>query len=123
MQLARQLGMEAEFLPTNNHKRKTFILHKGRPTALPDGVLLIVPTKIMPFALSTLITPWGKLRMAMDLFIPAKKDDKDKTLAQFIERRLGREALDRSPNPCSLTTTPRRLKSRVSWPPSPFSGL
>lgn len=99
MQLARQLGLESEFLPTNDHKRKTFILHKGRPAALPDGVLLIVPTKIMPFALSTLITPWGKLRMAMDLFIPAKKDDKDETLAQFIERRLGREALDKIAEP------------------------
>lgn len=99
LQLARQLGLEAEFLPTNDHKRKTFVLHKGRPAAMPDGVLLIVPTKFTPFALTPLISPLGKLRMGMDLFIPAKKDDADETLAGFIERRLGREALDKIAEP------------------------
>ncbi len=99
LQLARQLGLESEFLPTNDHKRKTFVLHKGRPAAMPDGVLLIVPTKFTPFALTPLISPWGKLRMGMDLFIPAKKDDSDETLAGFIERRLGREALDKIAEP------------------------
>ncbi|MBZ0294198.1 MAG: protoporphyrinogen oxidase, partial [Anaerolineae bacterium] len=66
---------------------------------LPDGVLLIVPTKFMPFVLSPLISPWGKLRMGMDLFIPARKDDEDETLAQFIKRRLGAEALDKIAEP------------------------
>lgn len=99
LQLARQLGLEGEFLPTNDHKRKTFVLHKGRPIAMPDGVLLIVPTKFTPFALTPLISPLGKLRMGMDLFIPAKKDESDETLADFIERRLGREALDKIAEP------------------------
>ena len=99
LQLARQLGLESEFLPTNDHKRKTFVLHKGRPAAMPDGVLLIVPTKFTPFALTPLISLWGKLRMGMDLFIPAKTDDSDETLADFIKRRLGREALDKIAEP------------------------
>ena len=99
LQLARQLGLESEFLPTNDHKRKTFVLHKGRPAAMPDGVLLIVPTKFTPFALTPLISPWGKLRMGMDLFIPARTDESDETLADFIERRLGREALDKIAEP------------------------
>ena len=99
LQLARRLGLEEEFLPTNDHKRKTFVLHRGRPTAMPDGVLLIVPTKFMPFATTTLISPLGKLRMGMDLFIPPKKDNNDETLADFISRRLGREALDKIAEP------------------------
>ena len=99
LQLARELGLEDELLPTNDHKRKTFVLSKGRPMPFPDGVLLIVPTKIMPFAKSRLISPLGKLRMGLDWFIPAKKDGADETLADFIKRRLGREALDKIAEP------------------------
>src|SRR5690606_39341549 len=34
-----------------------------------------------------------------DLFIPPKRDDKDETLAEFIRRRLGNEALDKIAEP------------------------
>ncbi|MCB8944328.1 MAG: protoporphyrinogen oxidase [Ardenticatenaceae bacterium] len=99
LQLARELGIGEEFLPTNDDRRKTFVLNKGKPTPLPDGVMLIVPTQIKPFALSSLISPWGKLRMGLEWFIPAKTDDEDETLAQFITRRLGAEALDKIAEP------------------------
>jgi len=99
LQLARELGMEDRFLPTNDEQRKVFILNKGKPTPMPDGVLLVVPTKFMPFALSPLISPLGKLRMGLDLFIPPKEDDEDETLADFITRRLGEEALDKIAEP------------------------
>lgn len=99
MQLARKLGLESAFLPTNDDRRKTFVLNKGKPTPLPDGVMLIVPTKIMPFALSPLLSPLGKLRMGLDLLIPPKTDGEDETLAEFIERRLGSEALDKIAEP------------------------
>jgi oxygen-dependent protoporphyrinogen oxidase len=98
-QLTQELGMEADVLGTNDAQRKTFVLNKGKPTPLPDGVMMIVPTQFTPFALSPLISPWGKLRMGMDLFIPPVKDGRDETLAQFIERRLGHEALDKIAEP------------------------
>lgn len=99
LQLARQLGLDDQLLGTNDEKRRVFVLNKGKPTPLPDGVLLIVPTKVMPFALSPLLSPLGKLRMGLDLFIPPKMDGQDETLADFIERRLGREALDKIAEP------------------------
>lgn len=99
LQLARELGLEERLLGTNEAKRHVFVLSKGKPVVMPDGVLLIVPTKFMPFALSPLISPLGKLRMGLDLFIPAKDDDGDETLAQFIRRRLGNEALDKIAEP------------------------
>lgn len=99
LQLARELGLEDRLLGTNDDRRQTFVLNNGRPTPLPDGVLLIVPTKIMPFALSPLLSPLGKLRMGFDLFIPAKRDGQDETLADFITRRLGSEALDKIAEP------------------------
>jgi oxygen-dependent protoporphyrinogen oxidase len=99
LQLARELGLEDRLLGTNDHARKVFVLNKGRPTPMPDGVLLIVPTRFMPFALSPLISPLGKLRMGLDLFIPARRDDEDETLAGFVRRRLGDEALDKIAEP------------------------
>ncbi|MCP3934623.1 MAG: protoporphyrinogen oxidase [Actinomycetia bacterium] len=99
LQLTRSIGITDELLPTNDHRRKTLVLRKGRPAPLPDGVLLIVPTKFMPFVRSRLISPLGKLRMGLDLVIRAKDDDEDETLAQFIKRRLGSEALDRIAEP------------------------
>jgi len=99
LQLARELGLEDRLLGTNDYRRKVYVLHKGRPTPLPDGVLLIVPTKIKPFALSPLISLPGKLRMGLELFIPPKMDGQDETLADFVTRRLGSEALDKIAEP------------------------
>lgn len=99
LQLARKLGLDDRLLPTNDDRRQTYVLNNGRPTPLPDGVLLIVPTKFMPFALSPLISLPGKLRMGLDLVIPPRMDDADETLADFITRRLGVEALDKIAEP------------------------
>ncbi|MEW5720944.1 MAG: protoporphyrinogen oxidase, partial [Chloroflexota bacterium] len=99
VQLARELGLENHLLGTNDQMRRVYVLHRGKPTPMPDGVLLIVPTKFAPFALSPLISPLGKLRMGMDLIIPAKRDGADETLADFVRRRLGSEALDKIAEP------------------------
>ncbi len=98
-QLVRELGLDDRLLGTNDAKRKIFVLNKGKPVPMPDGVLLIVPTRFLPFAFSGLISPLGKLRMGMDLFIGPKRDEEDETLADFVRRRLGNEALDKIAEP------------------------
>ena len=98
-QLCHELGLTDRLVGTNDEKRKVYVLNRGKPTPLPDGVLLIVPTKFKPFVVSPLISPLGKMRMGMDLFIPAKRDGEDETLAEFIRRRLGNEALDKIAEP------------------------
>jgi len=99
LQLARELGLSERLLGTNDQIRTVYVLRRGKPVGLPDGVLLIVPTKFLPFALSPLISPLGKVRMGLDLFIPAKRDESDETLAEFVRRRLGNEALDKIAEP------------------------
>jgi oxygen-dependent protoporphyrinogen oxidase len=98
-QLATEIGFADHLLGTNDHKRKTFVLNKGQLTPLPDGVMLIIPTRFLPFAMSPLFSPLGKLRMGLEAFIPPKKDDKDESLADFVRRRLGNEALDKLAEP------------------------
>ena len=97
--LALELGLAERLLGTNDAARKVYVLSKGRPVPMPDGVFLLVPTKFKPFLLSPLISPLGKLRMGLDLFIPARKGDADETLGDFVTRRLGSEALDKIAEP------------------------
>lgn len=99
LQLARELGLEQQLIPTNDRKKKVYVLIRGRLRPMPEGMMLIVPTKMLPFALSPVISPLGKLRMALDLVLPARRDGVDETLADFIRRRLGAEALDRLAEP------------------------
>lgn len=99
MDLVQSLGIGDQVMCTNKAKHTTLVLSKGRLQPLPEGLQMIVPTKFMPFALSPLISPLGKLRMAMDVFIPARRDNGDESLATFILRRLGREALNKIGDP------------------------
>lgn len=97
--LARELGLEEELLGTNEKQRAVFVLNDGRPERLPEGVLLIVPTKFQPFIRSSLISLRGKLRMGLDFFLPRRQEEEDETLADFVRRRLGQEALDKIAEP------------------------
>ena len=97
--LAREVGLGDALIGANTQLKQTYVLHKGRPAPLPEGVLMIVPTRFKPFVFSSLISPWGKLRMGMDLFIPPRRDDSDETLSDFVRRRLGSEALDKIAEP------------------------
>jgi oxygen-dependent protoporphyrinogen oxidase len=119
VRLCRELGLEDRLIGTNDAGRKVFVLDGGRLRPLPDGVLLVVPTKFAPFALSSLISPLGKLRMGLDLFIPPRRDDGDESLASFIRRRLGQEALDKIAEPLMAgihVADPERLSLKSTFP-------
>ena len=98
-QLAQELGLENELIGTNPAQRKLYVVHRGRLTPMPDGLMLIIPTRFMPFVTSPLISWPGKLRMGLDLFIPRRTDDEDESVGAFIRRRLGREALEKIAEP------------------------
>ncbi len=99
LELVHELGLDEALIPTSEQNKGVFVFHRGKLRPLPEGVMLIVPTRILPFALSPLFSLPGKLRMGLDLFIPPRRDDEDETLAAFIRRRLGAEALDRLAEP------------------------
>lgn len=96
---AGELGIRDQLAPSNDAKKKTYIYVERRFHELPDGVMMMVPTKFWPFATTSLFSWGGKLRMGMDLFIPRREGAGDETLASFVTRRLGRECLDRLAEP------------------------
>jgi oxygen-dependent protoporphyrinogen oxidase len=85
--LCRAIGIESSLLRSNDNARKRFI-YSG-------AVLHQLPENGPAFLKSKLISWPGKLRLAMEPFIPAYRGDKDETLADFGRRRLGAEALDK----------------------------
>lgn len=94
LQLARELGLQEELIPTQDANRVIYVLKNGKPVPLPDGTMLVVPTRFMPFITSPLFSPLTKLRMGLDLLIPrAKHPLADESIASFIRRRLGTKAL------------------------------
>jgi oxygen-dependent protoporphyrinogen oxidase len=98
-ELAMALGLKDNLMGTNDHQRKIYVLNKGRMTPMPEGVMLIIPTRIMPFVLSPLISWPGKIRMGMDWFIPKYQGEGDESVGDFVRRRLGQEALDKIAEP------------------------
>jgi oxygen-dependent protoporphyrinogen oxidase len=99
LQLAKELGLSERLLDTNDAQRKVFVLKRGRLLPLPDGVLLIIPTEFWSFVTSPLISWPGKLRMGLDFLIPPRTDGQDETIAEFVSRRLGAEAVDQLAEP------------------------
>jgi len=99
MELCLQLGLKDRLTGTNRDQTATYILHNGRLVNLPEGVMLLVPTRIRPFLSTPLFSPLGKLRMGLDWIIPRKKNDDDESLAGFVRRRLGQEAVERLAEP------------------------
>ena len=98
-ELSHKLGLGDDLMGTNDERRKLFVVNKRRLTPLPDGVMLIIPTRIAPFVTSTLISWSGKMRMGMDLLIPPRKSNGDESIANFVRRRLGEEALEKIAEP------------------------
>jgi oxygen-dependent protoporphyrinogen oxidase len=99
LQLCRELGLEQEVIGTNQQLRRTFIILKGRLHEIPEGFMLLAPTSLRPFVKSSLFSIPGKARMGLDLILPRKKSDTEESLAAFVLRRLGREALQRIAEP------------------------
>jgi len=119
--LSQRLGIESELIQTNEQNRRSFIVRKGRLRPVPEGFQLLAPTRFWPFISSDIFSLTGKLRMSADLFLPKKKlnGTNDESLASFVRRRLGQEALDRMAQPMVggiYTADPEVLSLRATLP-------
>jgi len=97
--LCREIGLGEQLLGSNDADRKTYILVKGKLVVIPDGLMFMVPTKILPTVFSPLFSLKTKLRMAREWFHPPRKADADETVASLVERHYGAEMVDRLADP------------------------
>jgi len=117
--LAKRLGLESQLIQTNETFRRSFIVRNGRLRAVPEGFQLLAPSRMWPFITSDIFSLAGKARMAADLFLPRKSTNGDESLASFVRRRLGQEALARMAQPMVggiYTADPETLSLRATLP-------
>jgi oxygen-dependent protoporphyrinogen oxidase len=97
--LCRALGLGDQLIGSNDADRKTYILLRGQLIPMPDGLMFMVPTKILPTGFSPLFSWSTKLRMARELFHPPRAAEVDESVASFVERHYGAEMVDRLADP------------------------
>ncbi|MDX2035799.1 MAG: protoporphyrinogen oxidase [Isosphaeraceae bacterium] len=120
--LCREIGLGDQLIATDERHRRSFVVREGRLHPVPDGFVLMAPSKIGPLLTTPILSFRGKLRMLLDLVRPRKRDDSDESLASFVKRRLGREALDRLVQPLVggiYTADPNELSLAAAAPQFP----
>ena len=119
--LAKRLGIESRLIQTNEEQRRSFIVRNGRLRPVPEGFQLLAPSRMWSFICTDIFSVPGKLRMAADILLPRKHSNEidDESLASFVRRRLGREALERMAQPMVggiYTADPETLSLRATLP-------
>jgi oxygen-dependent protoporphyrinogen oxidase len=97
--LCRDLGLADTLVAASAACERVYIFAGGKLHLLPPGMAGAVPTDLGAFAGSSLLSIAGKLRLARDLRLPAAPPVEDETIAAFIRRRLGQEAVDKLAHP------------------------
>ncbi len=90
--LCNELGLGDRLFATKL-PRTAFILRDGRLHPLPGSSILGFPTRLKPLFRSTLFSLPAKLRMAIEPLIPRRRAPEDESIANFVRRRFGSEAV------------------------------
>jgi oxygen-dependent protoporphyrinogen oxidase len=94
LELIRDLGLSNDVIGSNDHLRVTFVKKNGRLRPLPDGLMMMVPTKVLPLVTTPLLS-WGtKIRMGLELLRAPKLHGEDESVADFVREHYGQEAVD-----------------------------
>ncbi len=117
--LILELGLGDQLVSPQPEFHNTMIVRNGRLVPIPEGLRLLAPSQWLPFLRSPAVSLLGKARMAMEFFVPARRDNRDESLASFVTRRLGKEALQRIAQPMVAgiyVADPATLSMRATLP-------
>ncbi len=98
-ELAVELGLESELLPSNDQRRRTYLLEDRRLIPIPDGMRLMVPVKWASIMDSPLFTWQARLaylrepRRAEELKQTALPRNEDESITSFVRRHFGDEVV------------------------------
>src|SRR5271157_2196979 len=92
--LCGKIDLGDQLIGSNDAERKTYIVARGKLVVMPDGLMFMVPTKIMATVFSPLFSLRTKIRMAAEWFHPPRKASEDETVAAMVKRHYGREMVE-----------------------------
>jgi oxygen-dependent protoporphyrinogen oxidase len=85
-QLVVDAGLEKRRLNPDPKAEARYVVRYRRPIEMPGSPIGFFTTK--------LFTPKAKLAVLCEPFVPARRDGKEESIAEFVVRRLGQEFLD-----------------------------
>ena len=97
--LAERLGIADQIIPTSRIHRRSHVVYQGKLHPLPEGFLMMAPTRLWPMLTTSLFSFTGKARCAFDLILPRGKESDQESVGSFVRRRFGREVLERVVQP------------------------
>jgi oxygen-dependent protoporphyrinogen oxidase len=96
-ELAEELGLGDEVMPSNDSMRKTYILIDKKLRAMPDGMRMMVPTDLDTLDGSELFSLEAKQAYHHEVDraeeLRANAPDEDESVAEFVRRHFGDEVL------------------------------
>ena len=95
----KTFGLGDQIIGSNDDERKTYIVVKNRLIAMPDGLMFMVPTKILPTITTRLFTWATKLKMGMEFFSKPPVTTADETVGNLVRRHYGQEVVERLADP------------------------
>lgn len=99
LRLCHELGLAEALVSANPQHRRSFVVHRGRLVAVPDGFSLLGPAKLLPFAMTSALSLRGKWRALRELAAATRTDAADESVAAFVRRRFGDEVFERLAEP------------------------
>ncbi len=98
--MARDLGLGDDLIGSNDHARRTYILHHKRLVPLPDGLMFLVPTRFWPMVTTGLLPLSAKLKAAGEMFSsPPATEKEDESVASFVKRHFGQAMVENIADP------------------------
>ncbi|MCA9062734.1 MAG: protoporphyrinogen oxidase, partial [Planctomycetaceae bacterium] len=122
IRLADEIGFRDQLIPTEAAWRRSLVLRNGQPMQVPEGFMLMAPSKPMAILTTPILSLRGKLRLLAEALIPRRRSEDDESLADFVRRRFGRETLDRLVQPLVggiYTSDPEKLSIQATLPRFP----
>lgn len=95
LELAREVGLEPELIHPRPETKRLYFLKGGRLLDFPRELKMFVPLDDDAFRESGVLSPEGTERFLAEVDVPPKAPtDEDESLASFMSRRFGEEALN-----------------------------
>ncbi len=119
VELFRRIGLADELINTNQSHQGAHVVFRGRLQRIPEGLAVMAPRRIWPIVTTPILSWRGKLRLAAERFVPARRSSADESLADFSRRRLGRETFERLVQPLAggiYMGDPEQLSIRATFP-------
>ncbi len=93
--LIAEVGLDGDLISSNDHQRVTYIWRDKRMVPLPDGLMMMVPTRIWPMVATDLLSWSAKIHMGLEYLRgkPAAPPP-DRSVADFVRDHYGQEAVD-----------------------------